>query len=323
LSPRSLLSNANTILNYGKLKRRYKRFESFVNDDMKLSGKFYSTNEELRKNPPEYDIYVCGSDQIWNPLIYKENAFDPAFFAEFAKAGKKAAYAPSFGIDAIPGDKREQLKRYLDSFERLSVREKQGEKIIKEISGRKAVTVLDPTLLLTGEDWSGYSADPSYKRPYLLCYFITDGRKYSGYVKALSEKLGLPVISLCGSRRVVSVTEKAVLDAGPREFLGLFKNASFVCTDSFHGTVFSINFKRNFYCFESAQKAEKAVNSRLHNILEKLGLLSRIFPQPMDMEEFNKRASGAAEAIDYTEVDRLLVKEREMSLDYLREAITL
>ncbi len=323
LSIRAMLSNANTFMNYRKLKRRFVRFESFVNENMRLSSKFYGSYKELIKNAPEYDTYVCGSDQIWNPLIFKENTFDPAFFAEFAHSGRRVAYAPSFGIDTIPEDKREELKKYLAKFERLSVREKQGEKIICDMSGREAVTVLDPTLLITGDKWSGLSAEPAFKEPYILCYFITDGRKYSGFVKALSEKYGMPVVSLCGSRRVVSRTKHTVLDAGPREFLGLFRKASFVCTDSFHGTVFSINFEKDFFCFESSQKTERSVNSRLYNILEQLGLVSRIFPCPMDLREFKHKIADAANCIDYTAVGQMLQNERAFSCRYLKEALML
>jgi hypothetical protein len=323
LSARSLLSNANTLLNYGKLKRRYLRFESFVHEDMKLSEKFYGTYARLSEDAPLYDVYVCGSDQIWNPLIYKENTFDPAFFADFAKTGRRVAYAPSFGISSIPEDKRELLKSYLEKFECLSVREMQGEKIIRDITGRDSCTVLDPTLLLTGEQWGGLASAPEFSGPYLLCYFITDARKYSGYVQTLAQKYGLPVVSLCGSRRVVPQTRHKVLDAGPREFLGLFRNARAVCTDSFHGTVFSINFKKEFFCFESSQKAEKAVNSRLNNILGKLDLTDRIFSAKTELPEFAARISEAAGPIDYQKVDTLLQKEREQSVNYLRSSLQL
>jgi hypothetical protein len=322
-SARSLLSNANTVLNYGKLKKRYQRFEDFVNRDMKLSPKFYGTYGALKDDAPEYDIYVCGSDQIWNPLIYKEKTYDPAFFADFAHGGKRVAYAPSFGINEIPRDKREELKEYLESFECLSVREKQGEKIIRDISGKDSMTVLDPTLLLMGEEWGRHAAGPAFGEPYILCYFISDARKYSEFVGALSQKYNLPVVSLCGARRVVAQTRHTVLDAGPREFLGLFRNASMVCTDSFHGTVFSINFNKQFFCFEAAQKAEKTVNSRLQNILEKLGLVSRMFSHNMELNDFIKRAVSDSTSIDFTEVERLLVAERELSFKYLKDSLQL
>ena len=321
MSAGSLLSNANTLINYGKLKKRHDRFDSFVNHEMKLSERFYGSYEELRREPPSYDVYVCGSDQIWNPLIYREQTFDPAFFAEFAAQGKKIAYAPSFGITTIPEDKREELKKYLAKFEALSVREKQGEKIIREISGRDAVTVLDPTLLLTGDEWSELASEPAYSQPYLLCYFITDGRKYSEYVKALSEQYHLPVVSLCGSRRVVPQTKHKVLDAGPEEFISLFRHAGLVCTDSFHGTVFSVNFKKDFYSFESAQKSEKSVNSRLYNILDKLDLVSRLYSVSNGISEFKSKLSDKLGIIDYVAVDQLLQQERVFSCRYLKEAL--
>lgn len=323
LSARSILSNANTLLNLGKLRKRYARFESFVHDGMNLSDKFYGSYEQLKNDAPAYDVYICGSDQIWNPLIYKENTFDPAFFADFAKSGRRIAYAPSFGISSIPGDKRELLKKYLDRFEYLSVREKQGEGIIRDIAAREAQTVLDPTLLLDGDDWSAVSAAPGYKEPYILCYFITDARKYGDFVQVLSDRYKLPVVSLCGSRRVVPQTRHTVLDAGPKEFLGLIRNAAAVCTDSFHGTVFSINFKKEFYSFESSQKSEKAVNSRLYSILDRLSLLSRIYSHTMELKDFRNRVDTLYKRIDYAQVDALLEKEREASAKYLKEALGL
>lgn len=321
LSARALLSNANTVINYGRLKKRYARFESFVHDDMKLSKKSYNSYEELLKDVPEYDAYVCGSDQIWNPFIFKEKTYDPAFFADFAKGGRCIAYAPSFGISEIPEDKREDLRKYIQHFDCLSVRERQGEKILRDVTGRDSLTVLDPTLLLTGEQWGGLSAEPSIKGPYILCYFISDPGRYSGYIKALAEKYGLPVVSLCGARRVVPQTRHTVLDAGPREFLGLFRNASMVCTNSFHGTVFSIIFKKDFFSFTTGLNTEKTVNSRLYNILEMLGLVDRIFSSDMDAVDFLKRVGNEANSINYAYVYEKLEKEREMSHKFLKDSL--
>lgn len=321
ISVRAALSNANTLMNYRSLKRRHGRFNSFVYDEMRLSEKFYRSFEELEKDPPEYDIYICGSDQIWNPFIFEEKTFDPAFFADFARSGRRVAYAPSFGVSFIPEDKRELLKNYVNKFDCLSVREKQGENIIREIAGREARTVLDPTLLPNGGDWGAVAAEPVFEEPYILCYFITDARKYGNFVRALSEKYKLPVVSLCGSRRVVPETRYTVLDAGPKEFLALFENASVVCTDSFHGTVFSINFKKEFLCFESSQRAEKSVNSRLYNILERLGLISQLYSSSTDMDEFAGRIGEKAGPVDYARVESILSDEREQSLQYLKESL--
>lgn len=323
VSARSLLSNADTLLNYRRLKKRYERFESFISGEMKLSEKFYATYDDLRADAPKYDAYVCGSDQVWNPLIFEEKAFDPAFFADFAKSGRRIAYAPSFGINSIPVEKREQLKRYLEKFDCLSVRERQGEKIIRELTGRDALTVLDPTLLLTAEDWEPYLSAPIFSEPYILCYFITSGAKYKEFVQAIQKKYELPVVSLCGSRRIVPQTRYSVLDAGPKEFLRLFADAAVICTDSFHGTVFSVNFEKEFFCFKSTTNTEMAVNSRLYNILDKLGLLFRMFSHTMDYHEFRKRIGQEAVVIDYSQVHAILREERDKSIRYLRDSLQL
>ncbi|HOQ06429.1 MAG TPA: polysaccharide pyruvyl transferase family protein [Clostridiales bacterium] len=320
LSPGAVLSNLDTLLHYRSLKKRHDRFDSFVFNEMKLSEKFYGSYKELCDDPPAYDVYVCGSDQIWNPLIFSEKTYDPAFFADFARSGRRVAYAPSFGISSIPEDKREELAGYLAKFDCLSSREKQGEKIIREITGREAVTVLDPTLLLPAEEWSMLAAAPGsagYDSPeasggdspgtgdggplqtggYILCYFITDARKYADYVGLVAEKYRLPVVSLCGSRRVVPQTKHKRLDCGPREFLGLFREASVVCTDSFHGTVFSLIFEKEFYSFEASKDPSKAVGSRQYNLLETTGLLSRLYNISSGVDGFRKlldEQAGAA-----------------------------
>lgn len=320
-SARTLLSNADTLLNYSCMKRRSDRFNSFVKNDMKLSERSYREYAELEADVPRYDIYVCGSDQVWNPLIFEEKTFDPAFFAAFASEGRKVAYAPSFGISQIPEDKREELKRYLMSFDALSVREKQGEKIIEDVCGKSSVTVLDPTLLLTGSQWGEIAKAPSFDKPYLLCYFVSDGRKYSDYVNILSERYKLPVVALCGSRRVPSCTKHKVLDAGPEEFLGLFKNAAMVCTDSFHGTVFSINFTKEFVCFSSSADPEKSVNSRLYNILSRLGITAKLYPCTISAQEFKGLTEKDERPINYDEVEKLLSSERRLSEQYLERSL--
>ncbi|MGB4649321.1 MAG: polysaccharide pyruvyl transferase family protein [Acetivibrionales bacterium] len=368
LSPRSVLSNIDTLLNYSSFKKRHDRFNDFVSSEMKLSEKFYGSYEELREDPPVYDVYVCGSDQIWNPLIFSEKTYDPAFFADFAKNGRRVAYAPSFGISSIPEDKRDELAGYLEKFDCLSSREKQGEIIIREIAGREAVTVLDPTLLLTAQQWSRLAAaadkisgfpvvgsvcekpgrpqpDPGADQPkqyddqrkaddgYILCYFITDARKYAGYVGAVTEKYGLPVVSLCGSRRVVPQTKHKILDCGPREFLALFSGASVVCTDSFHGTVFSLIFEKEFWSFAASGEPSKAGGSRQYNILDAAGLLSRLYSVSAGVDGFRNLLSGQTGHIgcqgsgdyqgpaDYRRVREKLQEKRDESLSYLKKAL--
>ncbi len=322
LSAHNVLSNVHTALHYSPFKNRSDRYEAFRREEMRHSERFYGTWKELAEAAPSYDVYICGSDQIWNPFIYKENTFDPAFFADFARGGRRISYAPSFGIGEMPEKYRELLKNYLSKFDSLSVRESQGAKIIFDVAGRDSVNVLDPTLLLTGEQWKAISSEvPNGGKPYILCYFISDPSKYSDYVRAISEKYNLPVISLCGARRVVHGSSRSVLDAGPREFLSLFANASFVCTNSFHGTVFSVNFEKEFMCFTEKLSSEKAVNSRVYSILEKLGLLSRICTADTDMTAFSAFTKKDMQPVDYNHVNVLLQCERDISFKYLKDAL--
>jgi len=324
-SLRNILSNAHTLLHYTQFKKRAERYESFRKEEMHHSPKFYGSLSELYNDAPEYDVYICGSDQVWNPFIFKENTFDPAFFADFARGGRRVAYAPSFGISELPEKYQELLRDYLSKFEFLSVREKQGADIIKSVTGRDAATVLDPTLLLTGSQWKEVASEaPNEGKPYILCYFITNPSGYSDYVDMVAKKLKLPVISLCGARQTAKCSCKSVLDAGPREFLALFSNASFICTNSFHGTVFSINFEKDFICFTDKMSSEKAVNSRVYSILEILGLPDRIYAAGTGAGGHAGEKSDISDKlrpIDYNEVNRLLQQERDLSLKYLEEAI--
>jgi len=317
LNPKAFLTNIHTLFNYGAFKRKYDRSESFCKDDMKLSAKKYSYNKELNEQPPQYDVYVCGSDQIWNPLIYAENIYDPAFFMPFAANKKRVAYAPSFGISSIPDDKKEALKNYLSTFSHLSVREKQGEKIIQELSTKPVMTVLDPTLLINGEEWSRIAAAPKNNGEYILCYFVSNASAYLPFIKELSQKYSMPVVTLCGARKGLAGST-FIYDAGPREFLGLFKNASMICTNSFHGTVFSVNFSKPFFSFTADNNSDKSRNSRQHSILSMLGLLDRIVTPSTSMADLHDLYKRG---IDYSKTMGLLEAEREKSLNYLKMAL--
>ena len=313
----AMLSNMHTMLHFPSFKRRHQRFSSFMREHMKLSPKHYGSIGELMSDPPVYDCYLCGSDQIWNPFIFKPQGLDPAFFMTFAGSKKKVAYAPSFGISKIPDEYAESLKEYLDSFSALSARETSGSEIIRSITGREAQVVLDPTMLLEESDWLEVCPENTRERPYILCYFVSDPLPYSGAIKEISERLKLPMLTLCGSRKPIPGSKARIFDAGPEEFLSLIRNAGFVCTNSFHGMVFSIIFRKEFYCFESGRKAPgHSVNSRLHSLLGKLELEDRLISDVR-----HNVAEGLMQKIDYGKVREKLTNERKRSLDFLRRAL--
>jgi len=301
-------SDAHTALHYGALKARYDRFERFSAEHLPISKHRYMSFEELQKADLPYDVYLSGSDQIWNPRIFPDGRFDPVFFAAFTQ-GRKIAYAPSFGISQIPSDMEEELKGYLEDYEAIGVRERAGQQIVKEIAGRDVPVVLDPTLLLQKEEWAAMAAQPGPTGGYILCYCISSPGALTPYVAKLAEATGLPIVQLCGIRRKVHPRARCVLDAGPAEFLSLFQNAAYVCTNSFHGTVFSVQFEKPFFTTVAPMEMAHPEQSRTFNLLTTLGLTRRVVGRGDTAE--------LTEEIDYAAVGQRLKAQRCRSLKYL------
>lgn len=159
----SAAADAHTAMHYAALKRRYDRFEQFSADHLHISAQHYENRWALAGASLPYDVLLSGSDQIWNPTIFPDGRFDPVFFGAFSSL-RKIAYAPSFGISHIPERMEEELQSYLKSFSHLSVRERQGQTIIRDLTGQTVPVVLDPTLLLTGQEWSAMAIRPAQAR---------------------------------------------------------------------------------------------------------------------------------------------------------------
>ena len=215
----SAAADAHTALHYKSLKTRYERFEDFSRRQLRISPHRFESFEELRAAELPYDLILSGSDQIWNPAIFPDGRFDPVFFGAFSDR-RKIAYAPSFGVPRIPEAMEGELRGYLEQFSHISVREGQGAAIVREISGRDAPVVLDPTLLPSRQDWAAMAAEhPDAGAGYILCYCISAPGPLGPYIRRLAEETELPVIQLCGARRKVHPKARCVLDAGPAEFL--------------------------------------------------------------------------------------------------------
>jgi len=311
----SAAADAHTALHYKELNARYQRFERFSRDHLKISGHRFESLEELTQAELPYDLILSGSDQIWNPKIFPDGHFDPVFFGAFSRR-RKIAYAPSFGIPRIPEEMEEELRGYLGDFSHLSVREQQGRQIVKGICGQEVPVVLDPTLLLDRSQWSEIANTPEEypKEGYILCYCISKPGALSSYIHKLAEQTGLPVVQLCGIRQKVHPKAKCVFDAGPAEFLALFQNASYVCTNSFHGTVFSVQFQKPFFTAVAPTELAAPERSRTFSILNRLGLTDRIIGKG--------DAAGLEDRIDWADASERLTRARQSSLDYLRAALT-
>ena len=321
VSPGSAAADAHTALHYLRLKTRYDRFEAFSKTHLKISSRRFQTLRELRDAELPYDLLLSGSDQIWNPKIFPDGRFDPVFFGAFSHC-RKIAYAPSFGIPHIPEKMEEELKGYLQGFSHLCVRERQGQKIVEEVLGRRVPVVLDPTLLLGQAEWEAAANLPKgYPAParedgsggYILCYCISKPGALEPYIRALAEKTGLPVVQLCGIRQKVHSRAECILDAGPAEFLGLFEGARYVCTNSFHGTVFSLQFQKPFFTAVAPAEMAEPESSRTFSLLSTLGLTRRIIGKG--------DTAALEEAVDWAAVEQRLDAARRASVDYLRRAL--
>lgn len=308
----STAADVHTALHYKALSTRYRRFEEFAARHLRISGHRFESLEELKAAELPYDVILAGSDQIWNPKIFPGGHFDPVFFGTFSQR-RKIAYAPSFGVPHIPEGMEDELRGYLSQFSHISVRERQGRRIVEALTGKAVPVVLDPTLLLTAEQWGAMAADPGLSGGYILCYCISRPGALAPYIHQLAKETGLPVVQLCGIRQKVHPKALCVLDAGPSEFLGLFRNASYVCTNSFHGTVFSIQFQKPFFTNLAPGELAEPESSRTFSLLSTLGLTERIIGKG--------DTAGLEDAIDWAAAKARLDGARQASLNYLRAAL--
>lgn len=262
-------------------KIRRKNFEKFRNHSLIFSEKTYPKYSTL-KPAPKYDIFVCGSDQIWNPTFYDK--CNPAYYLDFVPDNvPKISYAPSIGLSDIPQEYVFDFSKYLKRFDAISVREKNGVELIERYTGEKAKWVLDPTMLLEGKEWSELIPEKKvYNKPYIFCYLFGRQEYYSDAIERLQKETGLDVVIIPFSERDLNKKYHQVCKAGPIEFLSLIKNAQYVLTDSFHATVFSILFKVSFFTLlRNNDNDVNSMNSRVYSLLSMLDLEDRFLNKDM------------------------------------------
>lgn len=207
------------------------------------------------------------------------------------------------------------MKECIERFKYLSIREEQGRKIINELCGKDAKVVLDPTLLLSSDEWNNIAVTTNQKSPYILCYFLGNNKETWNHVEKLSAKINIPIKIIPIFTKDYKRGHDVVNGVGPGEFLDLVKNASFICTDSFHGTIFSIIFEKPFYTYERfSNKDKNSQNSRIYNILNILRLQSRLVK--------DKSIVGDNPLLcDYAETREILKEKREESIAFLRKVL--
>lgn len=296
--------------------QRDKLFDCFREKNITLTCSC-NTSSELNALNSQFNAFICGSDQIWAPTVY-----NPKYFLDFVNNDSKMiAYAPSIGMSSISNeDIKEQMKKHIQRFKYLSVRECEGSKIIYNLTGQKAKVVLDPTLLLDKDKWNGLISSKLNmevrNRPYLLCYFLGQSKKHWESASRIAKELDLEIVVVPVHQKDYKSKYRIIKGVGPKEFLELFSKAAFVCTDSYHGTIFSIIYEKSFITYKRfSDKNKISQNSRIHNILRLLGLESQLYSGS------DKESVGNAKRIDFKAVNKVLEEKREESIDFLKDAL--
>lgn len=275
---------------------RKRRYDQFRREYLPLTRR-YNSFSELQASPPKADIYLAGSDQIWNCLF--QNGKDPAFYLAFAPDDAvQASYAASFATEDIPDEWKEQVSIWLHGLDAISVRERSGVEILNRL-GLNGQAVMDPVFLLERTQWEALALPMESKQPYLLVYDFDNNPEIARTAKELAEKNGWKILTL----QKLPYADRCVENAGPREFLGLIRGAQYVLSNSFHATAFSLIFQRPFLVFDRSEH----INTRMRDLMKTVGLDSR---------------HSADEEIDWLLVADRIHKEVKASTAYLDKVIS-
>lgn len=294
-----------------------KKFKEFQNEYFDLSENIYPNIQSLNNNPPLYDIYVTGSDQVWNTRTVKN---DPNFYLCFAPKNKpKIAFSACFANDSLDDKYKDSIRERLSNYKYIGVREKSAVDIIKDLHIPKDILVCntcDPTLLLSKEDYKGISSkskiniEGNYILVYMLMYAFNPYPALENILKQIEKQTGLPIIVIGDHRFRYRGKYKFIKGIGPSDFLWLFEHASYVVTSSFHGTMFSLIYRKPFVAI-----SPYTGDSRIKDILEEIGLTSNLVYS-------NSENPNITTANPYTEnVERKIRNFIDASKNFLNTAV--
>ncbi len=311
-SPREVVLSAFKAVNYSQRKIRKERFDEFKKDHLSLSGDKIKNHSSLIAEANRYDLIVCGSDQIWSPVLHE---FDEAYFLSFPEVDvRKVSYAASFGQDVIEDKYKAELKRRLAGFTDFASRENVGKTIIEELTDKQAEMVLDPVFLIDTDEWKKIAKPLNRKKPFNLAYFLSNPGKSPTALKHSSNKSKADVVSIGFLPYDYKYNMIRDYSVGPCEFLDAVASADFILTNSFHCTAFAILFGKNFYTRISNAKDSR--NDRMLTLLKDLGLEDRAYvDSDADKLDFEK-------PIDYDAVNKRLEEKKRQSKAYLERVIS-
>ena len=286
---------------------RKKSFDIFDKKYLNIDTPTYHSYNDIKNNPPKADIFIAGSDQIWNPQML--NGTDLGYYLDFGDEKiRRFSYAASLGVNEISDKQEAFMKKMLDKFEAISVREESGLNILMK-AGIKAQRDVDPVFLLNHSEWV-HNLDLSLtKNNYILVYdFTHDDIKIKEFVQDLSHKMRLKILAI-NDYENTPYADVQINNAGPIEFLQYLINARYIVANSFHATAFSLIFHKDFAIFPLISQSNP---SRITDLLRNIGLINHFQPKDVSVIDEN---------IKWDIVDKKLNSDIEISKQYLKGLI--
>lgn len=293
---------AKIILQNAYIRDNRKNFDEFAKKYIRISPQPYFP-DTIKNADDRYDQVIVGSDQVWNGECM---GWDPVYMLDFVTPGKRNAYAASFGVTKVDLKREEWYRSFFDEYSHVSLREESGKALFNQLSNIVATVVLDPTLLLTQDNWRDLANEVSNQMEgsYILLYVLKETKSIIHMANELSNKWKMPVVYINDRLLKVRGIDNRFYTS-PCEWLNLFMNASFVITNSFHGTAFSINFNKPF-AVELLPPPSK-VNSRITDLLALCGCEDRIIKK--DCEVLPK--------MNFDKINVIINKKREESMAFI------
>ena len=312
---------------YGKIYKmlkcrnlQWKKVYKFTYEDGNFNMRRIYTHKQYTEVTADTDLFITGSDQIWNPYC---GGFNPMMFVEFGGDKKRVAYSSSISLPEIPASVKQRMKTDLEKFQHIAVRERRSVELLNKLLHRNDIKlVVDPTYLLLAKEWEefGNKAEIEFTIPekYIFCYFVGDKRAdvYEQMVQELKHFTGIQnVITLeCYNRNLNYGNGRLYKDAGPYEWVYLLQHASYICMDSFHATVFALKFQKEFvHAMKNEDTETGSQNTRMYDILSRYGILYK---------NYNVGGNnGWQQPVDYARLTPLIESEIKDSIDYLKYEI--
>lgn len=299
------------------LKKRYMKFDEFASSEFHLS-KLYPSFADLTKASSNYSMFVVGSDQLWLPSNISADYYTLNFVPSNVP---KMALATSFGVSELPRKQAKMARKFLPRIEYCTVREKSGQTLIKDLTGREVPVVCDPTILFTAEEWSeNIDSKPFTEGKYIFCYFLGNNPIQREFVRRVKEITNCKIVQLQHCDEYItsdeSFPDEAPYNVGPKEFIRLIRDAEYVFTDSFHCSVFSMLFGKRFFTFRRyASDGSVSTNGRIYSLLSLVNLESRLLRGDEDANTF------LGQEIDFSIVHSKLAELRQFTKQFVLNAL--